>query len=217
MIHKISHSFSFYLSKNGGIPEKQQIYAYGIECILNELISDFLLLLCAIIMHQVVPMLIWCVSFTLIRIHLGGYHAVTHRRCIIYGTVIGICSVNINFIWKLLHPLGTIIITAVTLLLSIRYAPIIHKNHPVSSQLKLEAKKKAVFFTLSEGIIGISLLNDFPNVVSPIITGMLTASLMGIVELGIRKLSDFSSVYNESQEIIRKDTVRSSIHLLSKK
>ena len=45
MIETFSKCFANYLVKNGADPTKETIYAYGMECFLNEIISDFLLLL----------------------------------------------------------------------------------------------------------------------------------------------------------------------------
>ncbi len=189
MIEKTASHFSTYLAKNGGVPEKQKIYAYGIECLLNDLISDCLLLLCGIIMHQLMPMLIWCISFTLIRIHLGGFHTATHGRCIFIGTLLGISSVYVNSIWILFHPWLTLAISIFSLLLAVRYAPLIHKNHPVSDHQKQKARKKAICFIILEGNIGFFFLPTFPTIISPVITGILTASAMAALELGIRKFS----------------------------
>lgn len=42
MISKLALTISYYLAQNGEHPEQQRIYAYGVECFFNELISDIL-------------------------------------------------------------------------------------------------------------------------------------------------------------------------------
>lgn len=178
MISKFALKLSYYLAENGGHPEKQKIYAYGIECFFNELISDILLLFCGIILHQTLSLAIWCISFTLIRINLGGFHASTHARCISLGTVLGVISVYINSFWTITYPWSILVIMFFSLYIAIHHAPIVHKNHPVSDHQKKIAKNKAIFFILLEGIVGILFFSCFTSYIAPIFTGILTASMM---------------------------------------
>lgn len=191
MIYRISNFLSDYICRNEGTPQNQEIYRYGIECILNEIISDFFLILCAIIMHQVIPILIWNISFSLIRIYLGGFHATTHSKCIFYGTIIGTISVYFNFIWTHLNRVELTTLIILLLIFSVKYAPITHKNHPVSISQKSMARKCLIFFITLEGIIIVLFFKSFPFIISPIMTGMMTAFLMGLIEIIIRKLSIF--------------------------
>ncbi len=178
MITKLSHSLATYLSQNDGLSEKQNIYAYGIECFLNELISNILLLLCGVIINKTLPLFIWCISFTFIRINLGGFHASSHLKCILLGTFLGICSIFVNPLWGLYYPLAPTICFIFSLLLAIRYAPIIHKNHPIKNSQKQKARKKAIFFIIIESTLAIVLFPIKPDFSSPIFTGILTASAM---------------------------------------
>lgn len=187
MIENFSKRLSNYLIENGGDPKKKDIYTYGIECLMNELISDFLLLFCGVLLNRVFYTVLWCISFTIIRIFLGGFHASTHARCILIGTIIGICSFYINPIWN--HIWIFILVFIYTLILAFFHAPIIHKNHPVSKKNKIKAKKKAIFFIILESFIAIILYSSYKELSTSIMTGFLTASLMATLAIINEKTS----------------------------
>lgn len=187
MIETFSKCFANYLVTNGADSAKENIYAYGMECFLNEIISDFLLLFLGILFNRIFYIIVWCISFTIIRIFLGGFHASTHARCILIGTIIGICSFYINPIWN--YPWIFILVFIYTLILAIFYAPIIHKNHPVSPKKKVKAKKKAIFFITLESCLAFLLYPYHKELSSFIMTGFLTASLMASLAIANHKES----------------------------
>ena len=47
---------------------------------------------CAWYFKMLIPMLIWCVMFLMLRNYIGGYHAKTHFRCILYSSVYGVIA-----------------------------------------------------------------------------------------------------------------------------
>ena len=183
MISKLAKYISYYLSQNGRIPENQQIYAYGLECFINELISDILLLLCGIITHKSVQLFIWCISFTLIRINLGGFHALTHARCIFLGTFLAIVNLYISPIWMVSYPWSAALLICFSLFIAVHYAPIVHKNHPVSKIKTKKAKRNAIIFILLEGIIGFLLFPYLTEYIAYIFSAMLTALIMALVTI----------------------------------
>lgn len=180
MIKHFSKVLSTYLAENGGNPKQEKIYSYGIEYFLNESISDVILLFFGFLLHNPIHIIIWCISFTLIRLFLGGFHASTHARCILIGTIAGICSIYLNFIWDLRYPYPSIIITIFASIFSFLYAPIVHKNHPISNNIRKNARKNAICVIFLESIISITLHPYYPKVASSIMSGILTAFLMAI-------------------------------------
>lgn len=186
MIHQMASDLAAYLSQNGGQQEKQRVYAYGIECFLNELISDIFLLACGIILHKVIFLVIWCVSFTFIRINLGIFHASTNLRCILFGTCIGVFSIYAGNVFCGFYPLMAIFSIGFALFMAVRFAPIVHENHPVSEERKRAARIKAIVFTVLEGFVGFFIAPIVPEYSSAVFTGILMASLMALVAVVIQ-------------------------------
>ena len=96
MIHRLSELLTQYFMKYGQATDKAEVYIYGIECFISEFIGNLLLLIVAILWHQISAMIIWTLSFLLIRTQLGGFHCKTHFSCLCLSTSIGIFSLLIN-------------------------------------------------------------------------------------------------------------------------
>lgn len=68
----IAESFASWLIKNGADEENRDVYIYGIECFVNEFISNALLLSIGYISDRLTAMILWLCFFTIIRTQLGG-------------------------------------------------------------------------------------------------------------------------------------------------
>lgn len=190
MIEKFSKWLSTWLIQNGGDPTQRNVYAYGVECLTNELISDFLLLFFGLLLNKTIYIILWCISFTAVRLFLGGYHASTHARCILTGTVTGICSLYLNPIWTTLYPWGFLVITVFALTIAFFHAPIIHKNHPVSNDKRKKAKEKAIAAIILDNFTAIIIYPYHHEISSSIMTGLLTALLMAVLAIVICKFKN---------------------------
>lgn len=182
MIQNLSKNFAQYLARNGGNEKDIPVYTYGIECFLNTLCADVLLLLCGLLTHQVITLFIWSISFTLIRIRIGGIHAPTHGLCILTGTIIGLASLHLNKLWHYVFPWTALILLALCLCFSHCCAPVIHPNHPLSKAQAEAAKRKSFFFIAAEGIIAFVLFEKKPAYAAPIFSGIFIAVFMAFLQ-----------------------------------
>ena len=180
MIKTISCNFSDFLVRQGANPAQRDVFAYSMECLLNYLISDLLLYFCAALFHQLPAVFIWSVTYTLLRVQIGGYHAPTHAGCIISGTILGISSIFLNKIWPYSAALPLILL-ALILFDILVFAPVVHKNHPVSAKNRKKSKWKALFITLS-GFLAAYLLSYFGNTLAnAVFSGFACALLLAFV------------------------------------
>lgn len=147
MIKSISCRIADYLVEKGADPAKREVYSYGLECLINYILSDLLLYTFAALFHQLPAVFVWSVSYTLLRTNIGGSHASTHAACIIFGTIIGMCSLFLNPLW-MLSPILPVILLVLILVDIAALAPVVHVNHPVSSKNRKKAKRKALVITL---------------------------------------------------------------------
>lgn len=162
-----------------GLPnEQKEIYSYGFECLANELIADILLFLSALLLHKIPEMFIWCLSFTILRVNLGGLHASSHSRCIFYSTVIGIFCVQIcPYFYKNL-PIMVVFSTLVCLIATF-IAPVVHPNHPLNSKRKRSAHRFSCFISLAETFLLVVLYFFSPKISSCIFLGLASSGLLG--------------------------------------
>ena len=191
----ISCNISDFLVKKGANPEQREVYSYSMECLINYLLSDLLLYCTAALFHRLPAVFVWSVSYTMLRIYIGGYHAPTHAACIILGTVLGICGTFINNIW----PLSTVLpvlLFALIIGYIILFAPVVHKNHPVSAKNKKKSKWKALFVTLI-GYLAAYIMYSFGNqLANSIFSGFACALLLALIAT---LLSNFTEKTHRAQ------------------
>ncbi|MDD3138471.1 MAG: accessory gene regulator B family protein [Lachnospiraceae bacterium] len=142
MIIKIANSWADWLVTNGADNDDHDVYVYGAEFILNEFISDFVLILTSLMLHKVFEVFVWMLFFTPLRINLGGTHASSHFKCIFSSTVLCyICIYTAPLVVN--YPIIIAVISAISLLTVFKIAPVVHPNHPVSETRRLKSRRIA--------------------------------------------------------------------------
>jgi accessory gene regulator B len=68
--------------------EDEEVYAYGMELLLSTVFNLIVAIAIAGVTHTFIPCLINLTAFVTIRIYAGGYHADTHRGCILTLAVV---------------------------------------------------------------------------------------------------------------------------------
>ena len=88
---------AFYLSdKLSKIIEDEnnkEIYTYGLEIILNALISYLLIIIMGALTGELIATVFYLICYSGIRLWAGGYHAKTHLRCILIFAFVYIFSI----------------------------------------------------------------------------------------------------------------------------
>ena len=181
MIHRLSELLTQYFMKYGQATDTAEVYIYGIECFISEFIGN-LLLIVAILWHQISAMIIWTLSFLLIRTQLGGFHCKTHFSCLCLSTSIGIFSLLINKFW-LYHPSFCIPTYIACLFIIYHFAPIRHPNHPLSANQIQHARAKCLrnFFVLS--VLSVILYLCHLPYYSSICSGIIGSCILALMSL----------------------------------
>ena len=182
MIHRLSELLTQYFMKYGQATDTAEVYIYGIECFISEFIGNLLLLIVAILWHQISAMIIWTLSFLLIRTQLGGFHCKTHFSCLCLSTSIGIFSLLINKFW-LYHPSFCIPTYIACLFIIYHFAPIRHPNHPLSANQIQHARAKCLrnFFVLS--VLSVILYLCHLPYYSSICSGIIGSCILALMSL----------------------------------
>lgn len=89
LIESISKRLTNFFVRNGLIKEyDSEIYSYGFEMFVSEIISWLIIIPIAIISGEFLESMAFVFSFIIFRTFGGGYHANTHYGCIISFTFI---------------------------------------------------------------------------------------------------------------------------------
>lgn len=158
MIEKIAASLARFIctnrtSKNDD--SKYEILEYGFECIINTGIPCIIYIIVSIIRQLQSETIIWFSVFIFYRNLIGGYHASSHFKCILFSTLYGGAaillipfSLNISIIKK-------IYIMAIITILHFFLKPVIHHEEDMNSYYlqKTQIKIHILLLTLSLSIL----------------------------------------------------------------
>jgi accessory gene regulator B len=176
---------SFLIRENIIRDEDVEIYQYGTEQIMINLITFVVIGIVATIIGGWIETIFFLAGMVPIRAAAGGFHASTQQRCNILTLTVYILNVIvIELIMGYMSKIIVIILCGIIILSLFKFAPVDHKNRELVNQDYLNAKNrsKMIGIILSGYCIGVSMLGR-PNNVIVISTmmGALTASISLII------------------------------------
>lgn len=187
MIKKLSVSWAEFMVAHGA-PEKQKaVYVYGLECILNELISDIFLLLLALFLGRVWEMAVWIVVFNMFRLNVGGYHASTSERCVLLSTALGVVCV---FAYPLIKTGVLILVTmAICDIIIFLIAPVVNaKKRSVTEQRKRSAWVTSRVFAVLATILCIIFIRvSMENIAAMIAISVASVCFLALMAKTLQK------------------------------
>jgi len=161
MITLLSKKLADFLCRKDIIDcENKEIYQYGYELLISDIIAFLLLTAAGILAHLIIETYVFYATIVLIRQFCGGFHASTYFKCnlttlIIYALVMlmsqlltehdGVAGVNIIL-------LGFYFVTAFA------FAPVENKNKPLDAKKKIRARRMSfilggIFSAASMGLL----------------------------------------------------------------
>lgn len=151
MISEIAKKTARYFAELNVIDQKRtEVYSYGFELLISELISTSVMLIIAVITKNFLQTAAYIAAFTVMRECAGGYHAKTHRNCILAFTASYLAFIAIiSFLPKAHY--AALLFTGLGLNLIFIYlcAPVDNKNKPFSE----EEKRRFRFRSRLAGVI----------------------------------------------------------------
>ena len=183
MIKKVAQKITSFLVTHGLPSDKEKIYNYGAECLLNLIITYSILLIISSFLKCTSEMLVWIFSFSLLRNHLGGYHANSHWKCILSTIIICICGIYTKNLWLVnrFTKLFAIIVLLASLFIVIKIAPVLHPNHPLSYNQRDKERKISIIIITLEIIICIVTYFILSNISVTILTAITFAVILAII------------------------------------
>lgn len=179
----ISDMMAFYLLNKKLITEDElPIYKYGLGAFVNSFSQIILLFLLGLCYRMVFETVAFLLVFVLIRRFTGGYHANTKLKCLLSSVLIWFIATSLG---KVTFSINVIFLTYVIIVISsffitFKYAPVEHRNKPLSKSVYLQNKKLGRICTSVCLVIGI--LMYFIDV-SVSYTIMMTIFLVSILIL----------------------------------
>ena len=144
----------FFFVKRGVIEEKDRdVYVYGSELLISESICTLLVVCISLCTGKLVETVIYLFTYIMIRVYAGGYHASSHRNCIM---IFNLGYVGVLYIMEILQYFGILklldILTLVATIIIFGMAPIEDLRKPLDEEEKFiyreKSRKRVLLFFL---------------------------------------------------------------------
>ena len=153
MVKNISESLALNITDCVGKKDEQEIYSYGLQILINTIISIGAVLLISICLNTFMETVFFLVCYCSLRIYAGGLHADSNEKCM---SIFIIGYLIIQFIITHLQIQGgffLIFLLVVNMLLIIAWAPIEAHNNPVPTLKRKIMKRNACYIFLILSIV----------------------------------------------------------------
>lgn len=148
MIERIAEIVSEKIIVYNHNSDDKDIYIYGLQIILNTLISICAVLLLGAFFHEFTGAVLFLISYCSVRLFAGGLHASTNNRCMmifISGYIITYLILK-----NLVIHFNPVVLCFLILLncMILLWAPVDALNNPISDKFRGSMKKRAFFISL---------------------------------------------------------------------
>lgn len=147
---KISNAITdFYITKNYISEEKKEIYSYGFQLILADIMNFAIIIFISLFLKRITDGIAFLITLCGIRQFSGGFHAKTFWQCRLYMVITFLCvmtgsqllSVSFNILY-------VIIINSVCIVCIAALAPVAHPNKNITQNQHKISKVKAIIISL---------------------------------------------------------------------
>lgn len=170
----------FFLKHNAINEEKRKIYEFGLQVMIGNIIEFAITFIAAAILGMIPQTALYYAAFIPLRKCAGGYHAATRMQCFIISTVTWLAAmVAIRTTAHLSHL--TIGLTVLSCAAVFFFAPVEHKNNPMTAKKKTAMRRKsrnlACFISALVVVTTLLTITGLPNwVASSLALGMVLIS-----------------------------------------
>jgi len=187
MIHRLAMKTAGYLVKNEvGKADNEEFYIYGIEIMIEKVLTYSVLLILALYFKLLIPSLLFVAFFILLRGYAGGYHAKTYTGCFIgtVGMYIACSQVVMPIFLK--EEILLFVGLAITITLVLILAPVNHPNLDLNlNEIKKCKNGVEIVLVIEVALIlgGILLSVNEVYIVFPLLGMMMCAILLVIAKI----------------------------------
>lgn len=144
--------------------EDQAVIRYGLEVMLETVLSYASILLLAWFMGDLIETVMFLGAFMALRCYAGGYHASTRWRCYLLSlAMVGIFSLALAWTPVAWVPALSVGSAGVAVGLVFALAPVAHPNHPINVQERVQYRRCSRRIVLAEVAVVLMGTLAFPG------------------------------------------------------
>lgn len=150
MIDLLSTRIADFLCKRNVInSEEKELYVYGYQLLISSFIGILLTIILGFLFGHGLLAIAFLIIFIPTRQHCGGFHANHFTTCIFsFLSVYLVIMLLTEFMIKSDYILCTILMELFYFLTVVRFAPIEHKNKPLSEEVKKDNYQKSIIYSV---------------------------------------------------------------------
>lgn len=148
MVDKIAEVISDRIVAVNGQREDKEIYKYGLQILLNTVISIGIVLLIGSAANELWGTVIFLFCYCSLRLFAGGLHADTNNKCMVIfigGYIIALSILKCVEVVLNVDVIGILVLLNICVLM---WAPVDVPNNPIPTAKKRIMKKRAFFISL---------------------------------------------------------------------
>lgn len=190
MINHLSKSIALFFAKKNIISRDElDSYIYGFQIIFSTIFNYSVIVLIMIYTGKFIETVIYICSVFTLRHHTGGYHAKTPMRCCLLSAFVYILVLfALNLTTYTYGIVCAILLLIPSFICILKFAPIVHKNNPVSDKSLKYHKKYSVLFSVLIVLITIVFILIKKYGLAMILTlGMCQVGMSLLVEKNLRR------------------------------
>lgn len=140
MLNRISDKLTESWCQKNIIPsEMKEIYRYGLEVLISNVISSLAILALGILFFDIFSTVVFLLIFILLRSYCGGYHADTYLKCFITTNITYLLTMGCVYLFPV--NLFTVVLTmSIGVPLLYLRAPVENTNKPLDTTEKRKYK-----------------------------------------------------------------------------
>lgn len=180
MIETVSRKIAKTLIKNQTDQYNEEVLTYGAECFLNQFLANAILLSIGLLTGHAIDVILWSISFVMLRKNLGGFHAPSHFLCIASGSLIGASSLIVSPL-LLSNQVISVLLLFFACITAVILAPVPHINKLYLLDDKPRIQRKVAVTLAAELLLAGILYFHFPSTAAYIVCAILYATFFAIL------------------------------------
>ncbi len=177
----------YYCNKNIIAEDKKEIYCYGFQLIIADIINYTIIIALGIILNRIIDSMVFLIILCGIRQFSGGFHAKTFAVCRLSFIATYICVLSISFIISKINNVYVVLINVICFIFISYFAPIEHPNKPMTSLQKKRNKLKSIITSSVVSVASVILVAMDMAVGVTISITLLAVAFWMLVSLLMRK------------------------------
>ena len=176
------------LQKHVNCDELQMLYLqYGINVFVNDTTNFIIVIILGTLFHESFLTVLFLVLFSSLRVHCGGYHAKTKRKCMSIFVLFYLADIAFT-IFKPVSVVTGICLAFVSGVFIVYVSPIIHPDNPLTDEEFKKNKMITVILTICYFILTLVTYQSKPSICYLISAVLISTAILSAVELIKRKV-----------------------------